>query len=562
MILIWLIISIVGMGNLTLNMKDTKNISQTLLLQQMEDLQDISTISEQFQNIQSLTLNHVIMGRGVRMEAIEASIKEGFAVVDVAEQSYRSRAEAESLTILDEFSQTLAQYKEEVAKILKFSNGIKKSDATLLVTTSLPEIVLKAESQLGSLEQMAEEEVENGKNELEEITGKIPEVVALSVGLLIFSSILSWLGFRKMIISPVVKSTKQIGNIMDAFNREEGDLTIRLKTKSKDEIGKLINAINSILSILQETIGGVIKTCNQLTSQQEIVSKSAENAGIGADDTAVVVEQLAAGIDQAMITIHQILEENKCVESNVQAVKYKALEGSEYIQRVKNTANVLQEQAIKSKQEANGMIVKIDQTVRQSVNDTKQIGEIVTLSGNILGIANQTNLLALNASIEAARAGEAGRGFSVVAQEIRKLADGSKKIANDIQSISSKVVENVSLLSNNAMLLLQFVNDKVLSDYDVLENTGVDYYKSSVMVDTMMQEFYQSMTNLEVIANNIVKANQTMNNTMVESNTGVNQVAANTNELASGMKQITLATGKVNAVIEDLQFEIKNFIKY
>ena len=114
-----------------------------------------------------------------------------------------------------------------------------------------------------------------------------------------------------------------------------------------------------------------------------------------------------------------------------------------------------------------------------------------------------TNLLALNASIEANRAGEAGKGFAVVADEIRLLADRSRETANNIQAISMEVVESVEELSGNATHLLDFVNTKVMADYDTLELTGKEYSEASENVDEMMRNFKYAIDELMQSVRNV-----------------------------------------------------------
>lgn len=562
MICVWLLVSVCGMCILAINMNATKEVSETLLNRQMQDLDDISSLMEQFKSIQSLTLNHVILGRGMRIEAIEKEIEEAFEQIDVAAASYQDRISEECRPVFAGLQEDLNAYKELVNNILKYSAGIKKSDAELLVTTNLPDVVGSAEQKLQQLKDIADASVVAGKRELRGYTEQIPSVLAGSILLLAIAAAVTAIAIDRMIIRPVVLSTKQLGKMIMGIEQQEGDLNHRLKAKTNDEIGGLLKGMNLILDILQGTISGVIHTCSQLAVLQELVYRSADDARQGANDTAAVVEEMVAGMESMRGAISEVACNNEDVNAKVQDMMEKALEGSEYIVGVKGNANVLQKQAIASKNEASEMIIKIDTSVRKSVTDSERIEEVVNLSEDILGIADQTNLLALNASIEAARAGELGKGFAVVAEEIRKLADDSKNIANNIQNISSEVFATVQSLANNAMLLLKFVNEKVLPDYEVLEKTGIEYYESSVVIDNIMKEFYGAMNSLVKVSAKIVDANQTMEVTMEESQTGITHVSENTGELTRGMEQITKTLTEINTVVEELQDKTKCFKRF
>ncbi|WMC94066.1 methyl-accepting chemotaxis protein [Kineothrix sp. MB12-C1] len=561
MICIWLLVSIFGMLILARNMNDTKKVSETLLSRQMQDLNDISGLMEQFKSIQSLTLNHVILGRGIRIEAIEKEIQVAFGEIDLMADSYESRMNEECRPIFAGLQEDLKTYKELVNDILKYSSGIKKSDAELLVTTNLPDVVSSAEEKLQQLKDSANASVVEGKLELIRYTEQIPNVLAGSILLLVIAATVTAIAINRMIIHPVVLSTKQLGKMIAEIERQEGDLNHRLQAKTNDEIGSLLKGMNLILDILQGAISGVIHTCSRLTALQELVYQSANNAQQGANDTAAVVEEIVAGMDNVRGAILTVARNNEDVNAKVQGMMEKALEGSQYIVGVKENANILQKQAITSKNEASEIIIKIDGSARKSVTDSKRIEEVVNLSRDILGIADQTNLLALNASIEAARAGELGKGFAVVAEEIRKLADDSKKIANNIQNISHEVFVTVQSLADNAMLLLTFVNEKVLPDYDVLENTGVEYYRSSVVIDNIMKEFYDAMNSLAMMSGEIVDANQIMELTIEESQVGIAHVSGNTCELTKGMGQITSTLTEINIVLEELQGKTECFEK-
>lgn len=124
-----------------------------------------------------------------------------------------------------------------------------------------------------------------------------------------------------------------------------------------------------------------------------------------------------------------------------------------------------------------------------ALEDSRSVEKIKKLTQEIMSITNQTNLLSLNASIEAARAGEAGRGFAVVADEIRSLADSSAETAGNIQTISTQVTEAVDKLARSAEAILQFINKKVMKDYDDFENVVDRYQQDAESVDRLISDF-------------------------------------------------------------------------
>ena len=132
--------------------------------------------------------------------------------------------------------------------------------------------------------------------------------------------------------------------------------------------------------------------------------------------------------------------------------------------------------------------------MQKSIENSKAVNEINDLTDEILSISSQTNLLALNASIEAARAGEAGRGFSVVADQIRNLADETKRSVANIQTVSKIVTDSVSELVSTSNNIINYVSNNIMNEYDDFVHVAETYEEDSVTMNEILEEF--NMTKL------------------------------------------------------------------
>lgn len=228
-----------------------------------------------------------------------------------------------------------------------------------------------------------------------------------------------------------------------------------------------------------------------------------ENAGGGFKS---ILQEIADGLQHSSATSQQINASAEQIKATVEEFAEKSSEGQKTVQEIKQRALDLKEQAIASRTETFGVYDGVKKELATSIESSKKVTQIGQMTAAITAIAEQTNLLALNAAIEAARAGEAGRGFAVVAEEVRKLAEQSAKTASDIANIVQGVIGSVGSLSSHSQSLLEFINSKVVADYNNLVNVGEIYNKDAETMQKLIEYFDHGSKNLSASMNEITSA--------------------------------------------------------
>lgn len=538
-VILMAVVGALGVYTLKENIQTIVTASNQVINVEMENATDLSNIVKNFADIKGNLFIHVNGTTTSTYDLYEKLIATSMESVEVAMASYEERnaGNEEEIAAMEELRDIYNQYVTQYNKCIKYSREDNKESASALILQNMQLTIQKFDAGVEKLNEMADTNLLSSKEVVDDNVRRADTTITISIVLLILGIIIAGIICYR-IVRPLNKAVKQLNEITDDIEKSNGDLTKRITVKTKDEIFLIAQGINRFLNILQEIIDNIAVASQNIASSSDNISASVLSANEGANDTSATLEELSAGMEEVSATVENVNDRMIDIKDAVEEIASSATEGTEYAKEIKNRARQLMEQAVESVDGAKKILEEIDEAVKTSVNNAKQISKISELTSDILGISSQTNLLALNASIEAARAGEAGRGFAVVADEIRILADSSRETANNIQVISTGVINDVNELITNTTKLLDFVNTKVIDDYEDMGNVGEKYYGDAEKFDELLTGFETSTKNLNDITSRVGMAINDISITVSESAKGVTQVATTTSDLVSEIGQI------------------------
>lgn len=319
------------------------------------------------------------------------------------------------------------------------------------------------------------------------------QILFVIINLIILSFI--WMLTQKRISRPLVELTESIEEIA------KGNLSVKIKSDSKDEIGMLGNYMNQMVQSLNTMIKGILNSSQRVHSSITILKDKAEKTDSGAKEQSSQAHLIATASEQMSQTITDIAR-NASVASETSADAMNiASQGKEIADGAVQTVNNVYTSSLELAQ----MVEKLNGRVGE-------IGDIVTV---IKDIADQTNLLALNAAIEAARAGEQGRGFAVVADEVRKLAEKTIKATEEI----SKKIGAVQLESEQTVKSMESSSSEVTKATEYIKQVGESLTSIVDAVERVRDQITQIATAVdeqsaasEEVSRNIEKTSAISNN--------------------------------------------------
>ncbi|MFD2629215.1 methyl-accepting chemotaxis protein [Oceanobacillus kapialis] len=358
------------------------------------------------------------------------------------------------------------------------------------------------------------------------------------------------------VIRSIVRPVNKLVEAADLMSR--GDLTVDVTNDSNDEIGQLAKAFNRMRKHLNEVIVQVRDKANNLAASSEQLNASSQQNSVATEQITNSIQEVAAGVEDQSSKIDSSSRMAQQMSGSIQQIA----SSSNEVSTTAADATAVVSAGNKAIETTVGQMEFIKQTVHDLSgnieglgNKTREISKIVDV---ITNIAEQTNLLALNAAIEAARAGEHGKGFAVVADEVRKLAEqssqSSEQIKDMIQSIQQESVEAVKAMETGTT--------EVDRGIEVVSQAGQSFTDITSFVNTVTSQIQQVASKIQEISSGTEQFVETFDTIagISETTSGAAQnVSASTEEQLASMEEITDSANSLSVMAEELQEVVEQF---
>ncbi|MBI6865408.1 methyl-accepting chemotaxis protein [Lysinibacillus fusiformis] len=485
---------------------------------------------------------------------IHAGVKKAFEENEMNLQLLNDTSlKSDEAEIINELIDEYPSFKETMEKVFELSLANKNEEAlNLYYSIAEPEYnrILSKGRELTQLNRDYASSLY--KESVEEVNKNTRYTLIISTVLSILYVVFGFIGVRTYITAPIDK-------IKTAVQRAEaGELNFNVDYDSKDEIGVLSASLNRMITKLRDLIGQVKQSSEHMAAFSNELTASTEQTSKASEHIATVTLDIASGTEHQVRTlietediVTQMAQDVQTIESNSTSVSEAAI----HAEQISVDGNEIIKNAVQQMNKIQTSIDSLNNVIFGLGDRSSEIGQIVEV---ITSIAEQTNLLALNAAIEAARAGENGKGFAVVSEEVRKLAEESSLSARRI----SVLIDGIQTETNRAVDSMQFTTNEVVIGINCVNTAGESFKKiqhATKEVSAQVQGISTSVEHMAIEMRHMTDSMKQINGIAQSSAEGTQNISAATEEQLASMEEITASTFTLSKMAEELQNKTNTF---
>lgn len=547
-----------------MSVSNIRNVNRSAVQISEVSLKNVSGLAEiqrQTQDIHNLGLSHIIAVDLDSMIQLVEKIRSQEDALEKDLESYKTYVTPDTQKEYNDIKKNYEELKYECANVMAFSAAGKSEDAYELANGKISKCADAIESDIESIKKIVNQDANAQRQKLTSAyhssigTSIVTILISIAVLFSAMVAVLRW------VIYPLANTNREMNEIISGIDNQQGDLTRRVTITNNKEVASVGGGINAFMAKLQEIFRMISSNSRDLEGVVNEVRESVQTSNGSVSDLSALTEELSATMQDISDNASRINENTESVAGEVKSIAEKTIEINQYTKEMKEHAEAMEHAARENMDTTGAKVNDIVSVLSQAIEDSNSVNQVDNLTNDILNIASQTNLLALNASIEAARAGDAGKGFAVVASEISQLAAASQEAANNIQSINAIVITAVHNLADNANGLVEYMNEKILPEFQKFVESGGAYHDKATFIESVMADFEAKTDSLQNSMDEIANSVNTISHAIEEGVSGVVSAADSTQVLVSDMDKISKKMDENFAIAEGLKKETSVFTK-